>query len=40
MQDPVVQAIVILLSLFFLFVVFTLIPVLGGAIGARVMQKD
>ena len=40
MQDPVVQAIGILLSLFFLFVVFTLIPVLGGAIGARVMQKD
>jgi hypothetical protein len=40
MQDPVVQVIGLVLSLVFLFVVFTLLPVIGGWVSARVSQRD
>ena len=40
LQDPSGLATVILLSLFFVFIFFTLLPTIGGALGAKVLEKD
>jgi hypothetical protein len=40
MQDPSFQVIGLILSLLFLFVLFAMVPLLGGALAARIMQKD
>lgn len=40
LQNPAGLATVILLSLLFVFVFFTLLPTLGGALGAKVLEKD
>ncbi len=40
LQNPAGVATVILLSLFFVFIFFTLLPAIGGALGAKVLEKD
>lgn len=40
MQEPTGLAIIIVLMLVLLFVLFTVFPTLGGAIGAKVLQRD
>jgi hypothetical protein len=40
MQEPTGLAMVIVLMLVLLFVLFTVFPTLGGALGAKVLQRD
>lgn len=40
LQNPAGLATMLLLSLLFLFVLFTLLPTMGGALGAKVLAKD
>lgn len=40
MQEPTGLAVVIVLMLVLLFVLFTVFPTLGGALGAKVLQRD
>lgn len=40
LQNPTGLATVILLSLLFVFVLFTLLPAVGGAIGAKVLARE
>ncbi len=40
LQNPAGLATVLLLSLVFVFVFFTLLPAIGGALGAKVLSRD
>ena len=40
LQSPTGLGVVLLLSLVFLFLLFTLLPTVGGALGAKVLEKD
>jgi hypothetical protein len=40
LQNPAGLATVILLTLFLVFVFFTLLPTIGGALGAKVLEKE
>jgi hypothetical protein len=40
LQNPAGLATVILLSLLFVFVLFTLLPAVGGALGAKLLARE
>jgi len=39
-NDPAMLVVMVLLSLGFLFIVLTALPVIGGALGAKVLEKE